>query len=42
LGLGLAITRHIVELHGGTIRAESPGEHLGATFTVNLPAINQR
>jgi PAS domain S-box-containing protein len=37
LGLGMAITRHIVELHGGTIRAESPGEGLGATFTVLLP-----
>lgn len=36
LGLGLAIVRHIVELHGGTIRAESPGEGLGATFTVSL------
>jgi PAS domain S-box-containing protein len=37
LGLGMAITRHIVELHGGTIRVESPGEDLGATFTVVLP-----
>ncbi|CAN5218196.1 hypothetical protein BH10ACI1_BH10ACI1_05670 [soil metagenome] len=37
LGLGLAITYHIVELHGGTIRAESPGEDLGTTFTVSLP-----
>jgi CheY-like chemotaxis protein len=39
LGLGMAITRHIVELHGGTIRAESPGEGLGATFTVSLPVM---
>jgi PAS domain S-box-containing protein len=37
LGLGLAIVRHLVELHGGTIEAESPGEGLGATFTVKLP-----
>jgi PAS domain S-box-containing protein len=37
LGLGMAITRHIVELHGGTIKAESAGEDLGATFTVSLP-----
>ncbi|HEY0426763.1 MAG TPA: ATP-binding protein [Pyrinomonadaceae bacterium] len=37
LGLGMAITRHMVELHGGTIRAESAGEDLGATFTVSLP-----
>ncbi|MBD0269599.1 MAG: PAS domain S-box protein, partial [Cyanobacteria bacterium Co-bin8] len=37
LGLGLAITRQIVEAHGGTVRAESPGEGQGATFTVNLP-----
>lgn len=38
LGLGLAITRYIVEQHGGTIRAESPGPGQGATFTVILPA----
>lgn len=37
LGLGLAIVRHLIELHGGTICAESPGEGRGATFTVKLP-----
>src|SRR4029078_1685993 len=37
LGLGLAITRQLVELHGGTIRADSPGEGKGATFTIRLP-----
>ena len=37
LGLGLAIVRHLVEIHGGTVRAESPGEGLGATFIVSLP-----
>ncbi len=37
LGLGLAIVRHIVEQHGGQVRADSPGEGRGATFTVQLP-----
>jgi len=37
LGLGLAIVRHIVELHGGTVRAASAGEGQGATFTILLP-----
>jgi PAS domain S-box-containing protein len=37
LGLGLAIVRYLVELHGGTVQASSPGEGLGATFTVQLP-----
>ncbi|MGE5361784.1 MAG: ATP-binding protein [Bacteroidales bacterium] len=37
LGLGLAVVRHLVELHGGTVRAESPGLNRGATFAVTLP-----
>lgn len=37
LGLGLAIVRHIVELHGGEVTAESAGINRGATFTVSLP-----
>jgi two-component system, chemotaxis family, CheB/CheR fusion protein len=37
LGLGLAIARQLVELHGGSIRAESDGEGLGASFIVSLP-----
>ena len=40
LGLGLAIVRQIVELHGGTVHAESRGEGQGATFRVRLPIIN--
>ncbi|TMQ20219.1 MAG: PAS domain S-box protein [Candidatus Rokuibacteriota bacterium] len=39
LGLGLAIVRHLVELHGGSVRAESPGEGRGATFSVRLPIV---
>jgi PAS domain S-box-containing protein len=37
LGLGLAIVKQLVELHGGRVRAESPGEGKGATFTLTLP-----
>ena len=37
LGLGLAIVRHLVELHGGVVRAESPGIGKGAIFIVTLP-----
>lgn len=37
LGLGLAIVRHLVEMHNGTVYASSDGEGLGATFTVQLP-----
>jgi PAS domain S-box-containing protein len=37
LGIGLSIARHLVELHGGTIRAASRGEGLGAHFVVELP-----
>ena len=42
LGLGLAIVRHLVELHGGTVRVDSLGEAQGARFTVRLPLANQR
>jgi CheY-like chemotaxis protein len=37
LGLGLSIARHLVELHGGTITASSPGKGKGSTFTVRIP-----
>ncbi|WP_375475158.1 response regulator [uncultured Nostoc sp.] len=39
LGLGLAIARHLIEMHGGTVGVESPGEEQGAIFTVRLPLI---
>src|SRR6185295_584943 len=39
LGLGLAIAHDIVELHGGTIRAESDGPGLGAIFSISLPVL---
>jgi CheY-like chemotaxis protein len=37
LGLGLGLVRHIIRLHGGSVRAESRGQHQGATFIVTLP-----
>ena len=42
LGIGLAIAHHLVELHGGTIEAYSPGEGKGATFIVRLPLLEGR
>jgi PAS domain S-box-containing protein len=42
LGLGLAIVRHLVELHGGTVQAHSEGEGHGSTFTLRLPLIAAR
>jgi signal transduction histidine kinase/CheY-like chemotaxis protein len=40
LGLGLAIVRHLIEMHGGSVNANSAGENQGATFTVTLPLSN--
>lgn len=37
IGLGLSLVRHLIEMHGGTVRAESEGEGRGATFTISLP-----
>ena len=42
LGLGLAITRHLVELHGGKISVRSPGENQGSTFRVEIPIVAVR
>jgi two-component system CheB/CheR fusion protein len=41
LGLGLSIVRHIVDLHGGTVRAESPGKGRGATFSITIPLLRE-
>lgn len=42
LGLGLAISQRLMELHGGAIAADSPGRNLGATFTLRLPRLAER
>src|SRR5262249_25946410 len=42
LGLGLALVKQLVEMHGGEIGATSAGEGQGATFTVTLPAMAER
>src|SRR5687768_6761316 len=42
LGLGLAIVRHLVELHGGTVSAESEGVGMGATFSASFPLLTDR
>jgi len=41
LGIGLAIVRHLVDAHGGMVTAESQGEGKGATFIVELPAVQE-
>ncbi len=42
LGLGLAIARHLVEIHGGSIQAESPGKGHGSSFTITLPLLDSK
>jgi CheY-like chemotaxis protein/anti-sigma regulatory factor (Ser/Thr protein kinase) len=42
LGLGLAIVKHLIEQHGGTVRAESAGEGQGSSFTIELPLAKQQ
>jgi signal transduction histidine kinase len=39
LGIGLALVRHLVELHGGTVHADSPGKGKGSTFSIRLPSV---
>ncbi len=42
LGIGLSLVRHLTELHGGTVSAESAGKDQGATFTIQLPLLGAR
>jgi two-component system, chemotaxis family, CheB/CheR fusion protein len=42
LGIGLNLVKQLVELHGGSVEASSPGENQGSTFTVQLPVLNGR
>jgi two-component system CheB/CheR fusion protein len=42
LGLGLAIVRHLVDMHGGEVKVESPGKDQGAIFTVTLPLLDEK